>query len=130
MKQSAIAAFGELLFYSATQAETHSTEKKHVISDPLKFGYPILMKLLKICNYRISLTSVSKTIENITKRTKYNGEMFVNEENVIALIDVFERQNNSYSKETCFRALESIFQRKESMTMYLKNRKTFEICYL
>ena len=130
VKQRAVAAFGELLFYSITQTETTTNDQEQCIANSLKFGYPFLIKLMKTCKDSISLAYVSKTIENIVAKAPFNSQMFANEECVIALIDMFETQNDSYLKATCLRALECIFQRTENLTVLLKNKKICEICCL
>lgn len=110
VKQRALAAYGELLFYSSTQAESISKN-----SETLWSSCSILLKVLKTFKDTVSLCYAVKTIENITTKAPANGKAFANEESVNSLVYVLETTKDAYLKSLVLRCLDNILNMAPSI---------------
>lgn len=124
VKQRALAAYGELLFYASTQAEAVTKN-----SETLWSSNAILIKVLRTFKDTVSLCYAVKTIENITTKAPLNGLTFATEESVTALVYVFETTRDVYLKSIVLRCLENVLNMNAQLLKILLKRKIQEGCF-
>jgi serine/threonine protein kinase len=128
VRQRTHAAFGELLFYAATQAETVTAKGKQSVSDTLKMSCPVMLKSLRTCKDTESLAYVAKTIENILVKAPLNGSVFATDDTATVLIGVLESTKNNYLKCTCLHSLESLLLKNRSLSVLYKAKGVPSVC--
>ena len=111
VRQRAMAAYGELLFYSSTQADEVGEP-----SDFLWSSAKLLSKALSMTKDYTTLMYVAKTIENITAIAPKNGTRFATEEFIRHFMTILENQKVVYLKTLAINCLINILKLVPMMT--------------
>lgn len=122
VRQRAMAAYGELLFYSSTQADEVGEP-----SDFLWSSAKLLSKALTMTKDFTTLMYVAKTIENITAIAPKNGTRFATEEFIRHFMAILENQKVIYLKILAINCLINILKLVPMMTKTVNSPSFIEV---
>lgn len=126
VRQISLAAFGELLFYLATQAELNDSSESKTNREQLKLGLPILTKALMVSKDPTSSFYAVKAIENITTKAPSSASLLVTEDSLRAIKSVFQNATDPMLKVTCLRCFESFAFKKRVLAGVVGTKNTWD----
>ena len=122
VKRRALAAFGEFLFFSATQAD--EKDNKWEINEKSIFS---IFKILKICRDLTSVIYAAKIIENITGMSEKYGKKISNEENLKIILQVLKNTKSYVLASYLFSCLFNFLKLNTNLKNILQEKVYFDI---
>ena len=119
----ACAAFGEFLFYLATQKKSEP-EFKYKLPD---WVLPAYYKIIKSGKNTVQINYVLKTIENIAALPATTDKGFVNEKFAQVILDLLQKSKNHLTKTYCLRVLVNFCKVKDVIFGFLSEKNRMDV---
>lgn len=124
IRHRALAALGEILFYNSTQSD--STGSK---CQALTMCYPVLVRILKTSRDPVTLSYVTKTIENITTKARVSGAIFTTDDVTDILSTLVDFNKDVFLKKTVLKCIDNLLcLNPTELVKVLSKRKFHEKC--